>query len=248
MQRGVLLLVATLVLLLSLAPASLLDQALNHASRGKVRLTDTAGSIWSGEGHLASSTDTESSLLNPWLHLSWSLQPGALMSGKLAWRINMDRAPALLVEAGLSGIELRDLGMNIPTAPLLSALPHPALQLGWQGRLQISSSQLSCGLDMECVGQLAVDWSHASGQLWPSATLGTFHAEVEAAPRNLILQLSSPPSNALRLDGTVHLVQHQRPQLSIDARGEDTILATLPGLLDGIARRLPDGSVALRLP
>lgn len=113
---------------LFVAPASWLDQIANRSSGGLVRVANTSGSLWSGQGLLILKSPQAQSFQTTGIRLSWILRPSVwplglsaqIKGNSLAWQ-----DPSAAIEWSLLG------GMNIPAGRLalekldLSGLPAP---------------------------------------------------------------------------------------------------------------------------
>lgn len=246
-QGIVVTLLTTLVIATTQIPANLLDPLLRNGSRGMIRLADAEGTLWHGSGRLASPDNAAAAYLAPWLTLSWNFDLAALPSGKLRWRILANQRPATNIEIGWRGVELVSTTLALPARPLAEALPHPALQLGWNGTLSLNGERLSCAWAGGCEGRLNLDWIHASGALWPHTVLGNYSLSVGITGQTAEATLSSAPHNTLILNGIATFSNGHAPKINIDVDGSTDILATLPGLLHGYANPRPDGTLNLAM-
>ncbi|MFB1030667.1 MAG: hypothetical protein QMC09_13435, partial [Thauera sp.] len=110
------------VLLVASAPAVLLDAGLDRASAGRFRLALTAGTLWNGQGRLASADSSAS--LSPITRLRWEFEPSALASVRLRWRVAIDGGTPGILEIGPGGVALQRLALQLPPAAALAAVPH----------------------------------------------------------------------------------------------------------------------------
>jgi len=235
----------TLALLLAWAPAALLDHQLERASAGRLRLGEAQGSLWQGSGQLAAADDGR--LPVPWLALRWAFQPAGLLRGGLEWQLWADGTPAFHLHLGAGGMALRQIALDLPSAPLLRSLPQAALQFGWNGRLRLQGESLDCGWDQRCHGQVTVDWQSASVDVLPQQALGDYRALLQADGDGLAITLSSQAGNPLQLAGSVTLMRRQKPALDLRLGGDPQLLARLRPLLQQ-GGRVEAGTLAIRYP
>jgi hypothetical protein len=111
----------------ALAPAALVDARIAELSQGSVRLTDTSGSVWRGQGVLAAGATR--------IPVGWQIDPWGLAHGELRVAI----APGLDARAGTprgeitlaSGrLAVADLDLTMP-ASLIAQVAAPATQRLW---------------------------------------------------------------------------------------------------------------------
>ncbi|MDR0250232.1 MAG: type II secretion system protein N [Burkholderiales bacterium] len=124
--------------LIFFAPASLLDSAIDRASRGQWRLAETTGTLWNGSGMLM---HTQGAVLTP---LRWRFEPSALLEGAARWRLLADETtPRLTGALNLSrkGIGLDDLSLHTSAAVLQPLLP-PEMVHALEGTLIIDIPSL----------------------------------------------------------------------------------------------------------
>ncbi|MDR2017147.1 MAG: type II secretion system protein N [Burkholderiales bacterium] len=149
-----LLIVAALIFF---APASLLDSGLDRASRGKWRLTETAGTLWNGNGML---THMErGAVVTP---LRWRFEPSALFEGMARWRLLADETtPRLTGALALSkkGLWLDGLSLHTSAAVLQPMLPPEMIQ-AMEGALIIDTPSLLLHENGQ-EGQISGRWQNA---------------------------------------------------------------------------------------
>lgn len=241
MRRVVFACLLTLALIAAAPPASLVDAAIAHASANRVRLADASGSLWSGSGRLANSQGER--LPVPWLVLGWRFEPGTLASGRLAWRLSIDGRPALHATLGASGVDIQEIELDLPAGPLLAALPAPVFQLGWHGRLGARGETLACDWQGRCNGNVELNWHGAATDILPDRRLGDYRGALSANGTSAVIALSSPPTNALTIDGRLTLAAGQRPAANLVLGGDPLIIDRLPAMLHGQTRRTPSGDL-----
>ena len=106
---GALVLAAAGVLL---APAALLDAPLADRTARRLRLTDTRGVWWNGQGVVANANGVAR------IPLAWRVDPAALARGALVVRVrDADTATALgTLLLGRGSVDIRDLRLSVPAA------------------------------------------------------------------------------------------------------------------------------------
>lgn len=162
--------------LIAMAPATLADAGLQHASNGRLRLTDARGTLWSGAGQLEiRGADGQTGFANP---LAWQLQPGALLRARLAYAIVFGPGSRPFpLTIFWSQIELADADIRLPAAALGLGEPRlAALELTGNvnlriPRLVIRSSTLQGGATLE--------WRDAGSALAPVSPLGDYALRLE---------------------------------------------------------------------
>ncbi len=180
------------------APASLADRALDANSRGKLRLADTEGTLWSGGGTLTDATNT-------WrVPLRWTIPPRSLFTAR--HELVLTPAPGATTPTGVVGIgndsgSLRDFAVEIPAQALAGMLAGRGLvTLG--GTLAVRTPALDWN-GSEAKGSVAAQWRDARLAVGGAvANLGA--VDVALAPDGN--RLAGPMRNSggdVRIDGTV---------------------------------------------
>ncbi|MEO8346568.1 MAG: type II secretion system protein N [Betaproteobacteria bacterium] len=114
--------VAALMLLVAatcFVPAALLDARLDTATKGQLRLADTAGTIWRGRGIVVGQQRTWS------LPVEWTLDPGSLIKGEVVVALHGgDGAdlPRGTLAWRHGTLTLDDFSLTLPAAAFDSAL------------------------------------------------------------------------------------------------------------------------------
>lgn len=180
------------------APASLADRAVESGSKGRVRLADTSGTLWSGSGTVTDATNT-------WrVPLRWSIPPRSLLTSM--HELVLEPVPGATTPKGTVGIgndagRLRDFAVEIPAQALAGLIAGRGLvTLG--GTLAVSTP--------------AFDWSGGQGTgslaaQWRDARLAVGGAVANLGAVDVALQpdgnrLAGPLRNSggdVRIDGTV---------------------------------------------
>ncbi|HET9403766.1 MAG TPA: type II secretion system protein N [Burkholderiales bacterium] len=188
---------AYLLALIAIAPATLADAALQHASGGRLRLAEARGSLWSGTGHLEV-RDAAGQTGIVWA-LAWRVVPEALLGGHLVCEVRLEQAARHFpVTLSLSRIELANADISLPAATLGLGVPRLA-PLGLTGEVLIHVASLSIARD-GMKGHATLHWRAAGSALTPVSPLGDYEVRLdgEGMTVNALLSTLSGP---LRLDG-----------------------------------------------
>jgi general secretion pathway protein N len=163
--------------LVALAPASLIDPRLEHASGGRLRLAEARGSLWAGSGWIeVRDAGGRSGIAKP---IAWRVLPGSLLHGRLAAEIRPgrdDKPFALAIS--LSGIEIADAGVDLPAAALGLGVPKLApLRLTGEVRVDIPRLSMERG---RAEGDATLRWRAAGSALTPVSPLGEYEVHFKA--------------------------------------------------------------------
>lgn len=190
-------LAAYMLFLVVLAPATLIDAGLRHATDGMLRLAQAHGALWSGSGRLEMRNKTGRGGVGR--DLSWTLQPRALWRGRLDFEVAIDHATRRFpLRISMRRIELSNVDFSLPASALGIAVTRIA-PLGPRGDLAFHITKFS-----RAGGTISADavvtWKNASSALTPIAPLGTYELRLDDAAGllNATLRTSSGP---LHLDG-----------------------------------------------
>lgn len=246
MLRLLFLALATLVLATTMAPATLFDRAIAHATDGRQRLAHAHGNLWHGSGVLA--TPANGRVLSPWLGLEWKLDSAALLRGKLDWALAVDGKAALRLSLGATGWRAQEISLTLPATPLLQALPHALLHIGWRGHLALEGEAFGCAWQGSCLGTTRLEWRHAAVDVLPEHRLGDYLGDLQASGTGIAVMLTSPATNALRADGRITLDTIGKPELDLRFRGNPAIIARLESVLHGHTRQTAGGGFQVRWP
>lgn len=228
-----------LVAVAALAPASLVDLRLARMTAGQLRMADTTGTVWRGQGML---TDMRGSWRMP---VAWRVPARALLGGRLVIELlpgDFIAAPRGRFEASGDAAVVTDFGASIPSRAAGAFLPAESpLTLG--GTLTVQTAAFTWrgnGGD----GQLALRWRDARVAS-PAGLfdLGAIELPLSARESGLTGPLASSGGD-LRIRGTVAV---QPDGVTVDA-----MLTAGPGAPPGIERALaalgtPDANGAVRV-
>lgn len=233
---------AYVLFLLVLAPASLLDAGLQHATDGRLRLAQAQGTLWSGTGVLEIRSATGRDGVGK--NLAWVLQPRSLPRGRLEFAVNLDhRAPPFPLHLSAGGIELSNMDFTLPASTLGIAVPRIA-PIGLRGDLAVHVTKFS-SLDDSLSAHAVVTWKDASSALTSVAPLGTYQLLIDGNDGLLaaVLQTNSGP---LQLQGTGSWRGSGPLMLSATARVDAQHRAQLAPLLRLIAIERGNGDFDLQ--
>jgi general secretion pathway protein N len=170
-------LVAFAAALIGLAPATLIDARLAHASDGRLRLAEAQGSLWLGTGWIEI-RDTEGRA-GVAKRLAWRVLPKSLLRGRLIAEVELDQsAKPFPVAISLSRIEIADAGIKLPAAALAQGMPRLApFRLTGDVLVNIPRLALEHGR-ME--GDATLQWRAAGSALTPISPLGEYEVQFKA--------------------------------------------------------------------
>ncbi|MDO4905256.1 MAG: type II secretion system protein N [Lautropia sp.] len=209
---GLALLVA-LVTILSFAPASVADWGLKLATQGRVRLADTAGSVWQGQGRVvlvdvAAEAERQRQGKSEMLPL-----PGVLIPGNVRWQIHVlplfigrlqvqARHESMNQPLEVSGtfqsprfsggsIRLPDVSLARLGSPWSTVQPMAALAVSWQP-FEI--------VEGKAKGLATVELRDVASALTPVRPLGAYRLEIDGRQDDVTLKMTSL-EGPLRLTG-----------------------------------------------
>jgi len=180
-----------------LAPATLIDERLEQASGGRLRLAEARGSLWSGAGWIEI-RDAEGRA-GVARRLAWRVLPWSLLRGRLVAEIDLDQAAKPFpVTLSLSGLQIADAGINLPAAALGLGVPKLA-PFRLTGEVRVDISRLS--IERSRVdGDATLQWRAAGSALTPISPLGDYEMRFKAAGPAVHAVLSTL-EGPLQLDG-----------------------------------------------
>ena len=171
-------LAAYVLALIAMAPATLVDAGMQHASNGRLRLAETSGTLWSGAGQIEiRDADGQTGFASP---LAWRLLPGDLFSARLAYEVasGIGTRPFPLA-IFWSRIELANADVSVPAAALGLGLPKLAsLELTGNVNLRITNLVIRSNTMQ---GSATLEWRAAGSALAPVSPLGDYILRLESA-------------------------------------------------------------------
>ena len=168
---------AYLAALAALAPATLIDERLERASGGRLRLADAQGSLWSGAGWIELRDAHGGAVAK---HLTWRVLAAPLLRARLVARVELDGAARTFpVTLSPWRVEIADAAIDLPAAVLGLGVPSLApLRLTGELRVDIAELSLARG---RVDGAATLLWRDAGSALTPISPLGAYEVRVDAA-------------------------------------------------------------------
>ncbi|MBZ0105220.1 MAG: type II secretion system protein N [Sulfuricella denitrificans] len=229
-----------LLLLIAMAPASVIFRMLGNPGQYRIMAENTAGTFWQGSAkglHLKALDKPALSLGDA----SWSLNPFSLLSGRLSadLRFNGELDGHAKITFGTNSIRFRQTDLRFPAAFL--AYFEPGLSLyPLQGVLQVRSQDFLWQKNNN-LGQAELAWERAEIVLGKHRPLGQYHAAVSANGKNILFTLQSEQDSPLNLIGT----GNWSATSGFSFKGSASVLAHEPeltALLGATGQRQADGS------
>ncbi len=185
---------AYLATLVVMAPASLLDELIQHISQGRLVMANARGTIWKGtaipalrmrDGHLM--------VIHP---LRWKIDVLSLPAGKIKAQLHWENlSPATAAEVLVSGgqVELSQVFIPLPARLLSEATPilKPA---EFRGQLEVRSDHLVFSHG-EIEGAAIADWFHAGSALSNMDPLGSYRFSLNCTGNVVSVGLSTIAGN-----------------------------------------------------
>lgn len=244
MLRGALfVLFACALLVLVQLPASWMDSLFKHISAGQVRLSQTRGSFWRGEGLLAIANGRQQWMASR--QIGWRIRPAP---GGLALDLSEHGTTRLQARLGLGGVSISQLAIDMPLTPLAAMIDHPLARSGWQGDLLAHSDALACNWHLECEGGLDIEWRNAGLDIVPGRKLGSHRARLAAAGKTFAIRLQTL-SGDIQIDGKGLLDSGQQLSLQASVEGEPELIDRLPNIMHQNAQHTDTpGRVLIHFP
>lgn len=198
----------------AIAPAGLLDTALNRLSEGRLRLSVARGTLWAGSGQIELRDPAGSRGMAE--RCDWHLAAVSLWPAALRYSVKVaSSGRAFPMSLSLSAIELSGAELVLPADVLGLLLPRLA-PLGLAGNLDLKVATLLV-TPAQVLGAAGMQWRDAGSALSPIAPLGSYDVSIEARPagtRMVLRTLDGP----LQLDGDVALVRGAAAQYRVVAK------------------------------
>jgi len=169
---------AYLLALIAMAPATLADAGMQHASNGRLRLTEPSGTLWFGAGQVEiRDADGQTGFASP---LSWRFRPGDLFRGRLAYEVvSGSGTRPFSVAVFWSRIELANADVSVPAAALgLGLIKLASLELTGNVNLRIPKLVIRSST---LQGSATLEWRAAGSALAPVSPLGDYMLRLETA-------------------------------------------------------------------
>jgi general secretion pathway protein N len=229
--------------LVATAPATLVDAGLQHASGGRLRLTEAQGSLWSGAGQVeVRDTGGRTGVA---MRLAWRVVPESLLRGHVVCEVGLEQATRRFpVTISLSRVELANADISLPAVVLGLGVPKLA-PLGLTGDVRVHVASLSIARD-GMNGHATLHWLAAGSALTPVSPLGDYEVRFDGEGMKVNALLSTV-SGPLRLDGKGSWTQGDRPAFLAMASVPPQHREQLAPLLRLIAVERGEGRFELQL-
>lgn len=235
---GVCALLVLAVAIAMFAPATLVDARLTASSDGHLRVAEARGTLWHGDGVLATSDGR-------WrVPIEWTLDPLAALRGEASIVFSTPPRGAHGVQGGIhlrdSRIWARAFNARVPATLVATLAPDLGLDAG--GDVELRSSALSLA-PAGSSGQLDATWHNArlSARGLPMVDLGTVSTQLAVRGN----ALAGPVSNAggtVRITGNLSLAA-DRVSADLRLTPDASAAPSLRNALEALGR--PDGSGAI---
>ena len=183
--------------LVALAPASLIDARLEHASGGRLRLAEAQGSLWAGSGWIEMREAGGRSGVAQ--RVAWRVLPESLLRARLVAEIRLERADKpFSLAISFSRIEIADASVDLPATALGLGVPKLApFRLTGEVRVDIPRLSMERG---RADGDATLRWRAAGSALTPLSPLGDYEVHFKAVGPAVHAELRTL-AGPLQLDG-----------------------------------------------
>lgn len=196
---------AAVFVLAAFAPASFADLALERATAGRMRLADSAGSVWQGEGRLvlpdlvATQPDRPGTGLVLPGRVRWRVQPLPLLLGIIDAVLEVDGMPAPVRvngdlsewRVGAGSLALPEIDLASLGSPWNTIRPVAGVSVRWDP-LTIRAGSLE--------GKASIELRDAASAMTQIRPLGSYRIDLAGSGRELSLALVTLTGD-LRLEG-----------------------------------------------
>lgn len=237
---------AILAVLLTQAPASLVDVGLAQVTQGRVRLADAAGTVWHGRGRvvLADLADPGAErrpavasvpgVVIPGT-FAWTLSAWPLLIGSLDARIEHDSMQRPVLVTGDAGelratpgsLRLPPVALDRLGSPWNTIRPTGALTLSWEN-VSLRSGRFD--------GRAAIELQQAASALTPVRPLGAYRIDVVGSGAQAQVKMNTL-AGPLRLEGGGTWDARSGLRFTAEATAEEPERARLQPLLGLLGRR-----------
>lgn len=229
--------------IIATAPATLIDASLQSVSQGKLRLTESQGSLWAGSGQIEIRDPNGRAGVAK--SVSWHMQPASLLLGRLLCEVKLDQTnKPFVVAISLSGIEMSNADMVLPATALGLGMPELA-PLGLTGGISLHVAHLLVERK-QMRGNATLQWRDAGSVFTPVSPLGDYELNVdgEGAMVHALLRTIKGP---LQIDGNGSWESVNKPRFMAIARVPLEYRQQLGSLLRLIAVERGAGTFELQL-
>ncbi len=191
-------LLAFVVGLIAMAPATLLSGWAYRQSGGHVQLTQANGTVWSGHAILAlqGNTTDETAAIGA---VRWKISAAQLLMGKLSAAVHWNDAPPAWLTMDSARTHVEHAVLDFPASTLARFIPAvQAAQL--EGRITMQTENLTFSQDA-IQGEILIDWLQASSPLSAVSPLGNYRLSLKGGQGGLAMLLTTL-EGALILDGS----------------------------------------------
>lgn len=226
-----------------LAPATLIDQHLEQATGGRLRLTGASGTVWSGTGVLE--LRHAGKRLGNGHRIDWRLRPLSLLRGAPVYDTHwVARKDVVIVRPGVARVGIENLEATLPASALALVMPRLAA-LDLSGTLQLRIDSLELG-QSTLSGKARLAWSLAGSALTPVHPLGDYELRVNGSESKVSVTLHTL-QGPLNLQGEGTWAQGAPPTFFATARAPKPLDRQLAPVLRLIGTERRDGSFELLL-
>ena len=183
-------LVLYLLFLIVELPASWFAWGMNYYSHNTVRLDPLSGSLWHGKGRLV--IYYPQTVPHDFGNAEWRINPLWLITGRAQVELQtnkQDMKVKTTFSLGKGTIALKDTDATFP-ATSISDLYQPAIMIGPQGRIRLTTSNLFFG-QQNMEGSAALEWLAASSSLSTVQPLGDYRLDITGAGKTANLKVST---------------------------------------------------------
>lgn len=226
MKKLALFLLLGLALVLLRLPASLMDAVVASASDGRLRIANAEGSFWRGSGTLATADGQRR--LRAIRPLTWRF--GASVRALTLQLAEQDRPSGQLLFS-VRGADLSGLDLDLPTALVAGAIPHPAARIGWRGNAQFSAPAIACDWQGLCNGELRITWRDAGVDILPEQRFGDYRLTLELSGKHAALELDTV-AGSIRVAGRGELNRNGTGSFAGTVEGNPEIVDRIPNIMD----------------
>ena len=229
--------------LIATAPASLIDSGLEQATEGRLRLSDTRGSLWAGTGQLEMRDRMQRTAVAK--SIAWRVLPLYFLRGQFRCEVGLDLAAKHFpVTLSLAGIEVTDADISLPAAAL--GLGEPKLApLGLTGDVLLRVARLALGRDA-IEGNAILQWRGAGSAYARVAPLGDYELRFDGEGNTVRASLRTI-QGPLQLSGQGSWTRGAKPAFLGNARVPPEHMQQLAPLMRMIALERGDGNFELQL-
>jgi len=228
-MRVFVLVLLAMAILVSYAPATLVDRVVSESSRGGVRISGASGSIWNGRG-VVSVLDVTKHSWQPWYGIEWSFDPIGLFRGKLSWQIINNSTNVSGLELGVTGWRVSSLHVAGPARFFLQRIPGTFSGFGWEGEIVLEVRQFACSWRNLCTGRIGANWLAAGSDFLPGQVFGDYRIAAEAVAGTFVFDWSSSDASFVRTWGKGEVSDAGALRLSGSVKGNPGLLSRLPAV------------------